>query len=219
MNITGEQILNIIANYNQTIWPMQIVGYLLCLIAFLAFLLPERNSARLANTILAFLWLWVAAMFWWPLRENVVNLLLAIVFTVQGVLFIVEIFMSNLAYRPSTNAPAGFGIIALVYALIYPLVGLLFGHTYPTMWLGVIFPCPLVIFTFGMLLVSQHSVPKYLLVIPLLMSLMGVLWVYLGVFEDVGLVLTGVLGTWLIWQRDREPSISDWPDKAPSPAA
>jgi hypothetical protein len=90
-----------------------------------------------------------------------------------------------------------------VYALVgYPLVGALVGHVYPSMSPFGLTPCPVVTFTFGLLLLTGNKIPKALLVIPFFYSLSGFLWMSIGMWEDIGMVLSGLLGTWLIWRRD-----------------
>ena len=65
-------------------------------------------------------------------------------------------------------------------------------------------PCPTTIFTFGILLWATKSVPAYLLVIPLLWSIVGMsAAVNLRVPQDYGLVVAGVLGTVLILIQNR----------------
>jgi hypothetical protein len=62
----------------------------------------------------------------------------------------------------------------------------------------------MIIFTFGLLLLTNATVPKSLLVIPFLWSLLGVSASYqLGIREDMGLLLAGVLGVGLLLWRDR----------------
>jgi hypothetical protein len=87
--------------------------------------------------------------------------------------------------------------------LIYPVLGYFLGHVYPhSPTFGL--PCPTTIFTFGLLLWADNKVPKYLLVIPLLWSLIGFLAAFqLGVLEDVMLLITGLVATTLIWYRDK----------------
>jgi hypothetical protein len=59
------------------------------------------------------------------------------------------------------------------------------------------------IFTFGLLLWTERPVPRMLLVIPLLWSLLGVsAAIALDVGEDLGLVVAGLLATALLLWRD-----------------
>lgn len=212
MNMTVEQLLEAFALYNQSIWPMQWVAYLLALLAVAAPWRPSRYSAALVHVILALFWLWIGVFFWWPSRAGFPPaLVLAAAFVVQGLLFLVEAIRSVAVFRWGTGLPAAVGLALVAYALAYPLVGLLAGHTYPTMALSVLFPCPLIVLTFGLLLSREGPVTKVLLVIPLIWGLSGVYWVSLGMVEDVVLVLGVILATALIWRRDRQAAAAERP--------
>jgi hypothetical protein len=89
--------------------------------------------------------------------------------------------------------------------VIYPLLGLAFGHSYPRIPLFGVAPCPTTIFTFGILLWATKSVSAYLLIIPFLWSLVGMsAALNLRVPQDYGLVVAGVLGTTLILIQNRK---------------
>jgi hypothetical protein len=86
---------------------------------------------------------------------------------------------------------------------LYPIIGGLLGHGYPRSPSFGVAPCPTTIFTFGLLLWTSVRVPIYVLAIPLLWSLIGfsaALW--LGIREDIGLPIAGVLSTALLVWRD-----------------
>ena len=97
------------------------------------------------------------------------------------------------------------GAVFIIYALlIYPVLGHLLGHIYPkSPTFGL--PCPMTIFTFGLLLWTDSKIPKYVLIIPFLWSVVGFsAAVNLRIYEDFGLLLAGLLGTILIIIRDRK---------------
>ena len=111
---------------------------------------------------------------------------------------------SGMSEKP--QPPRITGALFLAYALIvYPLLAISFGHGYPRTPAFGITPCPTTIFTFGLLLWTDDYLPKYVLVIPALWSLIGFsAAVQLGVYEDFGLVVAGVVGTAMIVYRDRK---------------
>jgi hypothetical protein len=91
--------------------------------------------------------------------------------------------------------------------VVYPVIGTLLGHAYPQSPVFGVAPCPTTIFTFGLLLWTTAKVPKYVLVIPLLWSLLGVTAAFtLGIREDTGLLVAGVVGTILLIWCDRGTS-------------
>jgi len=207
MGITSETLLEIFATYNAQIWPMQIVAYLLGIGLFLA-IRKNGLSNRIIPVILAFFWLWVAFMFWLPAGQQgfwIAYPLLGI-FVIQGLLFLGQVLRPRLGFGFQANLLSWSGIFFVLYALIgYPLFGMLIGHNYPQAPPFGLTPCPLVAYTFGLLLLSDRKVPKTLLVIPLFYALSGFIWVAIGIVEDTGMILSGLLGVWLIWRRDARP--------------
>jgi hypothetical protein len=88
--------------------------------------------------------------------------------------------------------------------LVYPLLGTLLGHGYPRSPSFGVAPCPTTIFSFGLLLLTSAKVPRSVLVIPFLWSLLGfTAALLLGVREDSGLLVAGVLSVALLLWRDR----------------
>ena len=135
----------------------------------------------------------------------------------------------ELTFRARPGLIPVVGGLFLLYTLaIYPVLGWMSGHAYPRSPMFGVAPCPVTIFTFGLLLWTTGRVPKYLLVIPLLWSLLGFSAASsLGIREDYGLVVAGVLGTALLLWRDRVRSPGAKASKAgaagtalrPNPAA
>lgn len=202
---TEEQLLDAFAAYNALIWPMQIVAYVLGIAGLALAIRKNKLSSRLIPAILAFLWLWVALLFWFPSGEQgfVLGYLFAGVYLIQGLLFLVQAFRPKLAFEYRSNLPSWAGIFFVLYALVgYPLISPVVGHVYPQAPPFGLTPCPLVAFTFGLLLLTAQKVPKALLLIPLFYAFSGFLWVSIGMVEDTGMVLSGLVGIWLIWKRD-----------------
>jgi hypothetical protein len=169
-------------------------------LAATSLLLIYRNvagSSRLASAILAGLWMWagIAYHILHFAEINPIARVFGVLFVMQG-LFIAGLGVLNprLAFTPSTSIAGLTGTVLIVYALLlYPLIGLLSGHGYPGgPTLGV--PCPTTIFTFGLFLWSMGSLPRHLLVIP-------VLWAFLaapaalswGVIEDIMMPVAALL--------------------------
>jgi hypothetical protein len=124
---------------------------------------------------------------------------------IQGLLFFSNgVLQPKLSFKPQLNAYALTGGFFILYGmLIYPVLGHFLGHVFPSApTFGV--PCPTTIFTFGLLLWTDNKLAKYLLVIPLLWSLLGfsAAWQW-GVLEDIMLVVAGLVTTTMIVYRDR----------------
>ena len=99
-------------------------------------------------------------------------------------------------FAPGRTAATVIGGRFVLYAMvIYPALGLALGHGYPSAPMFGVAPCPLTIFTLGLLLWANADarLPKGLLVVPVLWSLLGVTAaLQLGIREDLGLLVAGV---------------------------
>lgn len=205
--ITGEQLLGVFADYNLQIWPMQIVAYILGLIALYFGFQKTILASRINSTILAFFWLWVALLFWLPSARQgfTIGYAFFVLFLVEGVLFLIQAVKPKLSFGTYNKSDTIGGLIMILYAMFgYPLLGLLIGHRYPHTPPFGLTPCPLIIFTLGLLLLTRSVVPSLLLVIPFFYALSGVIWVSIGIWEDVGMVLGSLVSIVLILQRNKK---------------
>jgi hypothetical protein len=203
--ITEEQLLEVFAAYNPQIWPMQIAAYVLGAAGVVLSLQNSHLSRRGVPAILAFFWLWVAIFFWIPSIQQgfVPGYLFTALFLAQGGLFLVYTFKASLAFGFISGFSGWAGLFFVLYALVgYPAAGALVGHIYPRMSPFGLTPCPVVAFTFGLLLLARTKVPKGLLVIPFLYALSGALWISIGMWEDLGMFASGLIGAVLIFYRD-----------------
>jgi hypothetical protein len=204
---TTEQFLDTFGRYNEAIWPLQLVAYGLGILAVRLALRPGRGSSRLIATILAAFWLWTGAVYHLGFfREiNGAAVLFGALFAAQGLLWlVVGVVRPHLAFRANRDLGGLVGALFIAYALVgYPLLGLALGQSFPRMPTFGITPCPLTIVSFGLLLWTERPVPRLLLVIPLLWSLLGMsAAISLDVGEDVGLAVAGLVGTAMLLWRD-----------------
>ncbi len=205
--ITGEQLLEVVAAYNQSIWPMQIIGYVLAIITvFLAFKKTVWAS-RINFAVLGFFWLWVAMMYWLPSAGPVfpIGYVFLVFFLIEGVLFLIQAAKSKLSFGTYNKIHTIGGITMILYTTIgYPLLAIFLDHPYPQASLIGLTPCPLTLYTFGLLLLTSSAVPFYLLIVPLFWGLSGVLWISIGMWEDVGMVLGSLVSIVLILRRNKK---------------
>jgi hypothetical protein len=204
MPFTIGMLLDYFALYNERMWPLHVLGYLLGLLVLVPLFRRGRDWNRAVTGMLAFLWLWIGLVFW---REAAANMAMlygpTILFAAQGVLFLVAAARDNVAYEPAGDARTITGLAFIAYALVgYPLVGLLVGHVYPQTALSPLFPCPATLLTLGALLLARR-VSWHLTIIPISWALSGALWFYLGMVEDAGLVIAGVVGIVMLVGRAR----------------
>lgn len=198
---TTQQFLKVFESYNETIYPVQWILLLMAIAAVLLSLKPRVRSSRIIAVLLFALWCWSGVVYHWVFFShiNTAAYLFGLLFIVQAFLFlVVGVARRQPVFRARLSVEGIFGALLIIYAVvIYPALSYSFGHRYPqSPTFGV--PCPTTIFTFGLLLWSD-KVPLFLMVIPLAWSLLGA-WavVSLGIWEDLGLVVAGLIGTLLI---------------------
>lgn len=194
---TVEQFFDVFRLYNLTIWPFQLLLLAAALAAIQAARRATPHGDRLAIGILALLWLWAGAVyhlaFFRPI--NTAAGLFGVLFLVQAGLFAwFGLRQRRLAFRTTMHGAGLAGGAMLLYALlVYPAFGYVLGHRYPAVpTFGA--PCPLAIFTFGLLLWARPPVPRVLVVIPTLWAVISTAAAFqLGVYEDLGLLLAALI--------------------------
>lgn len=211
MNIpfTVEQFFDVFGTYNMAIWPAQVVAYLLGIFALTMAFRETRQSGRIVSGILAIFWIWMGIFYHIAFFSDInsVAWVFGVFYIAQGLLFwFIGTIQDKLAFRFFLRPLPVIGACFIFYAMVaYPLLGISFGHSYPRVPMFGVAPCPTTIFTFGILLWAAKSVPLYLLVIPLLWSIVGMsAAVNLRVPQDYGLVVVGVIGTILLVIQNRE---------------
>ena len=210
---TADQFLDAFARFNQEVWPLQLVAYALAVLAVALAIRGGRGASRGAGLVLAFLWASAAAYHAAALgRLASSGPVFAAGFVIQAVLLASAATRDRLSFRAGGTLTTT-GLALILYAMvIYPLLGALAGHPFPRGPAFGVAPCPNAIFTFGLLLLTDRPVPRWLLPIPLLWSIVGLTAATsLGMLEDLPLPFAGLLATGLLVFRDRP--------HAPRPAA
>jgi len=204
MPFTSEQFLDVFAAYNFALASTQWVFWLLTVAAIALIARPSAWSGRVISLILGAMWLWTGIVYhlYFFSAINPAAILFGIVFVAQGVVFL---FLSGKSRFSIRFTPQNlFGVLLLIYGLvIYPILSEYFGYAYPRRpTFGT--PCPNTIFTFGLLMFLDRRPPFYLYAIPLLWALLGASAAYLfGIYEDLGLLAAGVLGSLLLMLKNR----------------
>lgn len=173
---THEQFLQVFAGYNTAVWPAQWVAYALGIAAVAAAHFRAGAARWLVPLALAAMWLWTGVMYHW-MHFSAINraaFAFGALFVLQALLFVLVAFRGGLAWSPVRSAAAPWSWLLIVYALVvYPALGIALGQAYPALPTFGITPCPVTIFTFGLLLQASRRVPVWLLVIPVLWALVG----------------------------------------------
>lgn len=202
-----EQFMELFKSYNQSVFPLQFFFYILAFTIVFLSVKRIKGADRIINVILSFFWLWMGIVYHLLFFStiNTAAYVFGGLFIVQGLLFLYfGVIKQKLAYRLTNNAFGVAGAAIVIFALfIYPLLGYLLGHVYPYLpTFGV--PCPTTIFTFGVLLWSYDRVPKLILLIPFLWSLLGFsAATMLGIQEDIALLITGFTCTGILLMRNK----------------
>jgi hypothetical protein len=203
---TRDQFIGVFADYNAAVWPVQVLAYLLGLAMVLAVWRRFGARDRFIAGGLGVMWLWTGVAYHWLhfASINSAAMVFGALFAIQGVLFLYAAVRGTLKFGPGGGVSMGLGAALALYALaLYPLLGVLAGHAYPAMPMFGITPCPVVIFTFGLLLLTTTHVSRWLLVIPLLWSLIGGSAAFLlGIPQDWVLLVSAVAVP-IIVMRDR----------------
>jgi hypothetical protein len=187
---------------------MQIVTYVLGVLSVVLVVKKQRFSDKAIVGTLSLLWLW----------SGVATFIIAFgdlsaqyyawgtLWIIQGLIFLYAgLVKSRLTFGFNGEWYNYVGLIFVAYALVmYPIIGSISGHPYP---LGPIFgiaPCPVCIFTVGMLLLSVEKVPLFVMGIPFLWSLTGIYAVVvMGVYADAGEVVAGVMSAAIVLRNNK----------------
>lgn len=209
---TTAEFLRVFEQYNSAVWPGQVVIYLIGLAAIILAFTRRAVASKLISLILSLLWLWMGVVYHLIFFSeiNKAARLFGALFIVQSLIFMIAgVLHSNLSFKFRSDAHGLIGALLITYALIvYPMIGVTVGHTYPAApTFGV--PCPTTIFTFGLLLGAGINIRWYVLLIPILWSLMG-LWAAssLGMYEDIGLAVAGFTAALTMLQHRQDRAVS-----------
>ena len=205
---TVEDLLGVFEIYNLAIWPMQVVAYVLGAAAVLLVLRQTALSSRVIAAILSFMWLFSGGFFIFALVPIYMPAYaFGVAFIAQAAIFLACVIKPRLSFAFGRNAYAVVGLLFIAFAMIgYPVLGYFIGHRYPQSPPFGLTPCPLSVFTFGLLLLTDSRVPKWILAIPFLYAIGGILPVSIGVLEDLAMIVAGVVGTAMILYRDANRS-------------
>jgi hypothetical protein len=198
---TREAFFAVFAAYNAAAWPAQLLLYVLALAATALAVRDTRRAAAETGGVLALLWAWAAVVYHGLSfsRLDPAAWTFAAAFLAQAALLgWAAVVRDGLRFGRPRGWRGWVGGTLVGYALLlYPLVGLVAGH--PLGELPVIgVPCPTTIFTLGILCWAR-PLPRYLLVVPLVWSVIGGSAAFtLGVPQDLGLLAAGAAGLALL---------------------
>jgi hypothetical protein len=204
---TTEQFFEVMAQYNQAVWPMQLGLNLLAIIAIGLLICWRPYSGRSISAILAILWVWTGIAYHLIYFTTINKAAFAfggIFLAGAGAFLWAGSIKAKMEFTSTVIIRRVLGIFLVVFSLvIYPLLSVMLGHGYPYMpTFGL--PCPTTIFTIGMLCFVATPHPRYVLVAPILWSAVGTQAAFLfGVYQDLALLVSGLIGVLLIFQSKK----------------
>jgi hypothetical protein len=210
----ADQFFSVLVQYNQAVWPLQLVlnGAALACVALL--FCSQPWASRMIALLLAGLWLWMALVYhytffapinpaaWW---FGVLFLLAGVAFDWFGVV------VDKLRFRVSGDPWKLTGAVLIVWAVaVYPFISYALGRRYPAVpTFGL--PCPTTIFTIGALLFAEAPLPRSVFFVPILWSAIGSLAAFwLGMLEDLSLLVAGLVGLAAVFNLHRPPGRIVW---------
>jgi hypothetical protein len=205
---TREQFVAVFADYNPGVWPAQMLAYLLGLGIVILLFRRSRAGDRAIGAALAAMWAWTGIAYHWFYFStiNKAALVFGALFVLQGmILFFGAVLRDHLKFGSHTGQTARLGWALVVYAaVLYPLIGSWTAHQYSEIPTFGITPCPVTLFTFGLLMLTTAQVSPWFFVIPFVWSLIGGSAAFLlNVPQDWPLMASGFIAIPLIVLRDR----------------
>lgn len=204
---TLDQFLEMMTRYNLTFWPLQVAAYGLGIIIVLLAVRAPRYSGKIISAILVLFWLWAGLVFnlGYFIDLYFMALSFAVLFVIEaGVLIYFGVIRGNLSFKIKADASGAAGALLVLYSLAgYPAIEYLLGRGYPELLPVGLAPCPTVVFTLGIFLWSSKKPKWYVLTVPVLYALTGLVPVSRGIVEDIGLFVSGLVTLFMViyWYR------------------
>ncbi|MHB9003988.1 MAG: DUF6064 family protein [Coriobacteriia bacterium] len=190
---TAQQFINVFESYNAEIGMLPALAYVLGAGAVFFTFKKTAWSSRAITLVLASFWAFTGIAYH-LMSFSAINpaaRFFGFAFVLQALLLAWSGLRSRMvfAYRGDLTSKVGLTIIA--WAMVgYPLVGGLLGHGYPSGPVFALTPCPLLLFTLGLFLLTER-VPRYLIQIPIIWAIVGTTAAFsLGIREDLTLALS-----------------------------
>ena len=194
---TTEQFFEVIEGYNSTFFPVQLLFILLAIAAVILLHSQYNWKSRFIGGFLGILWLWtgIAYHLLFFTGINKAAFVFGGLFVVQGLFFLLEsLTWKRLEFEFPGRTMHYVGYSFLVIAIfIYPiLIYFLKDSLRTTITLGL--PCPSTILTFGFLMLTTQKFRKYLLIIPVLWTIVGTSAAFnFGVYPDYLMALSALV--------------------------
>jgi hypothetical protein len=207
--LATEQFFSVFEKYNHAIFPVQIILFLLSILALIAIGSKFKQKDKFVAGILGVLWLWTGIGYHIAFLSSINKVALGygVLFILQGLFLLWEgVLLYNLKFVFRMSIQAYLGYFFILYGLIiYPVVGYLIEPNLSrTISIGL--PSPTIILTFGFLLLCDKKFSKYLLIIPSLWAVIGISGVIkLGVYQDSIMLIAAIIADILLLRDKSQP--------------
>lgn len=191
--------------YNALTWPAPLVAYAVGVLALALVFVRVPRRYLVISLLLSVFWIGEVITFAILSKQilHPMSVLVYVIFGAQAVLMIRAGVRGEMRFGFSGRASSWVGLAIITYAMVgYPVATALLGHPFPNGPAFGVAPCPMVMFTLGMLLLTDSYLPKYLIVIPALLGLLGLgSGLMMGAAEDLGLAIAGPVAAYLVYRR------------------
>jgi hypothetical protein len=212
--ITTDQFFSIFEKYNNSIFPVQIILFLLSICALIAIGSRFRQKDKFVAGFLGVLWLWMGIGYHIAFFSGISRIALGygVLFILQGLFLLWEgVLLYNLKFVFRMSIQAYLGYFFILYGLIiYPVVGYMI-ETNLLRTISVGLPSPTIILTFGFLLLCDKKFSKYLLIIPSLWAVIGISGVIKpGIYQDSVMLIAAIIADiWLLKDKGQPEKQSE----------
>ena len=195
--------------YNTDVFPLMICSYIFVVFLLVIIGTKIQMKNRLSGFFLSFLFVFIG-LITFIYYFGVVHSQYYVwgsLWVLQGIAFFLHSGIKNsMLIEYKKDCKTAVATILLFSALIiYPVIGFLTGHGYPTGPIFGIAPCPVTIFTFALLILNRRAFPITLLIIPFLWSLTGIYAIFfLHVYQDAIEVIAGITGLFFILHENKK---------------
>lgn len=194
---TTFEFFRVFADYNEAVWPAQLLFLLMALVA--TALVPSRApwSDMLIATFLAAFWLWMGVVYhlYFFTGINPMAYAFAAISVAGAAVFLWHgLYRRRLQFGWRRSGWNVAGACLIIFSLaVYPVWTWRSGHTWPAMpTFGL--PCPTTLFTVGILAFLVPPYPRSVLLAPLSWCVIGVPAAFLlDVTPDLSLLAGGAL--------------------------
>jgi|SoimicmetaTmtHMA_FD_contig_51_1541423_length_1566_multi_2_in_0_out_0_2 Family of unknown function (DUF6064) len=193
---TSDEFFDVLAAYNQRLWPYALGLWLVTLCAVIAMIRVKPRRPWWMPAVLALHWAWSGLAYHAAFFStiNPAAWLFAGLFLVEaGLLFWYGVVRRRLRLSGGLSVRGVLSWALIVYALLYPAIARGEGRVFPRLpTFGV--PCPTTILTIGFLLAADRTLPRSVAVIPMMWAFVGGSAAFLfGVHADLMLAAAGIV--------------------------